>query len=303
MVKLCLEKFENPAFLLKFAKDMQSRNEAEIVVQIVDKGLVRINEIDLERQKRYPLIKEAKDLKEEERKLYAISKKKLDDEKQKRLKELEDQIAAWPVWPHFAKIEKAHQYDKTRYTYINIHTHTYIQCIVSELYLLSNKYFYFHVQFSYVHLHHPLSRLALLLAAFDASLDARLAVEKAILSEKFEVTKAMARTDKGDKTDVEAKHNSEKEKTQGWLDHVVQQVIDNLSDPEHLKSFLKQAKQRNEIEVVLTIGVTCYKKIQSLEELREKRYCSIDSTLDYFLKNYFLFIDLTRVISPPPLQG
>lgn len=86
MVQLCLQKFDNPSYLLKFAKDMKQRREAEIVMQIVDKALTQINEIDEERKIRYPLVKIINVLKEEEKQLFATSRKKLDSEKKKTLK-------------------------------------------------------------------------------------------------------------------------------------------------------------------------------------------------------------------------
>lgn len=114
MVQLCLQKFDNPSYLLKFAKDMRKRKEAEVVLQIVDKAIARINDIDEERQRRYPLVKLIADIREEEKKLFAASKKKLDDEKLKQLQDAEDQLAALPTWPHFAQVHNYHQYDRDR---------------------------------------------------------------------------------------------------------------------------------------------------------------------------------------------
>jgi hypothetical protein len=115
MVQLCLQKFDNPSYLLKFAKDMRKRKEAEVVLQIVDKAISRINDIDQERQRRYPLVKFIADTREEEKKLFAASKKKLDEEKLKQLQEAEDQLAALPTWPHFAQVHDYHQYDQDRF--------------------------------------------------------------------------------------------------------------------------------------------------------------------------------------------
>eukprot|EP00029_Vermamoeba_vermiformis_P012434 TRINITY_DN724_c0_g2_i1.p1 TRINITY_DN724_c0_g2~~TRINITY_DN724_c0_g2_i1.p1 ORF type:complete len:1593 (+),score=701.35 TRINITY_DN724_c0_g2_i1:168-4781(+) len=104
LVKLCLEKFSNPEYLLKFARNMNARKEMEIVLEVSDKCLDRIQHLQGLRKQRAPIQKEYD----------AVLADNNAPNKENRLKELKDKLDKLPVWPHFATLFDAHQHDSTK---------------------------------------------------------------------------------------------------------------------------------------------------------------------------------------------
>eukprot|EP01129_Flabellula_baltica_P013316 TRINITY_DN6152_c0_g1_i1.p1 TRINITY_DN6152_c0_g1~~TRINITY_DN6152_c0_g1_i1.p1 ORF type:complete len:1480 (+),score=461.28 TRINITY_DN6152_c0_g1_i1:13-4452(+) len=111
LTKECIDRFENPEYLLKFLNDMHARKETQIVIEVCNKCVNSINEITDKRNERRPIILEIEKLKEdiEEGK----KKKKNFPEKLIKVQELEIKLKSLPQWPHFADVYDGNQYDKT----------------------------------------------------------------------------------------------------------------------------------------------------------------------------------------------
>lgn len=105
LVKLCLEKFSNPEYLLKFARNMNNRKEMEIVLEVSDKCLDRIQNLQGLRKQRAPIQKEYD----------TVLADNNAPNKENRLKELKEKLDKLPVWPHFATLFDAHQHDSTKH--------------------------------------------------------------------------------------------------------------------------------------------------------------------------------------------
>eukprot|EP01120_Amphizonella_sp_Union-15-10_P016957 TRINITY_DN924_c0_g1_i4.p1 TRINITY_DN924_c0_g1~~TRINITY_DN924_c0_g1_i4.p1 ORF type:complete len:934 (+),score=228.69 TRINITY_DN924_c0_g1_i4:734-3535(+) len=110
LTKICLEKFTNPSYLLKFAQDMNSRKEMEIVLEVTYKCLERIKDINNQRRERLPVQLSFDEL-EKERDEYVKQKKDFPNEE--KLKKVKAKLDSFPIWPHFANIYSKHQYDQT----------------------------------------------------------------------------------------------------------------------------------------------------------------------------------------------
>eukprot|EP01124_Arcella_intermedia_P025788 TRINITY_DN4694_c0_g1_i8.p1 TRINITY_DN4694_c0_g1~~TRINITY_DN4694_c0_g1_i8.p1 ORF type:complete len:1563 (+),score=531.43 TRINITY_DN4694_c0_g1_i8:56-4744(+) len=117
LTKQCLTKFSNPTYLMKFAKDMQSRKETEIVLEVVKKLLERIQEINEQRRIRKPIqlkIDELELAQEEAQKTGKTFNKK--DE----LLDLKNQIEKLPVYPHFSQVYKDNEYTPTLFSGVEL---------------------------------------------------------------------------------------------------------------------------------------------------------------------------------------
>jgi len=118
MVQTCLQKFENPIYLCKFAKSMQDRKEKDIVQLVGEKCIQVINNIDELCQQRIPMEKELRELKKDAEELSKI-KRELESDKQQRMDKLEAQIAQLPQLPYFAQ-SKYVQFKDTKLQVVQI---------------------------------------------------------------------------------------------------------------------------------------------------------------------------------------
>ncbi|PRP88175.1 hypothetical protein PROFUN_03998 [Planoprotostelium fungivorum] len=102
MVQTCIQKFENPVYLCKFAKSMQERKEKDIVQLVGEKCLAVIQSIEKLVKERHPLERKISSLKEEATELAKL-KRDLEPEKQQTLESLEKEVAKLAPLPFFAK--------------------------------------------------------------------------------------------------------------------------------------------------------------------------------------------------------
>ncbi|KYQ99826.1 hypothetical protein DLAC_03778 [Tieghemostelium lacteum] len=110
LVKMCLEKFQDPVYLLKFALHMKSSNEDKVLVQVVSQIFKRVAEIEKMRLERKSLMVKQQALVDQMKKV--TPQQYADLEKQK--KSLDEQIESLPQWPHYSLLEKSNQYDATK---------------------------------------------------------------------------------------------------------------------------------------------------------------------------------------------
>eukprot|EP01090_Pellita_catalonica_P001993 TRINITY_DN1167_c0_g2_i1.p1 TRINITY_DN1167_c0_g2~~TRINITY_DN1167_c0_g2_i1.p1 ORF type:complete len:1453 (-),score=417.61 TRINITY_DN1167_c0_g2_i1:71-4429(-) len=106
MVKTCLERFANPADLLKVCKDMKNRQEVDIVLQIAVKCLQRIVDIEDQRTLRSKVVERLEKAKE--------------DKNKKAIAKHDKKLRSLPGWPHYAKLQDPRQYNGTKYEIVKV---------------------------------------------------------------------------------------------------------------------------------------------------------------------------------------
>eukprot|EP01126_Amoeba_proteus_P041791 TRINITY_DN4505_c0_g3_i3.p1 TRINITY_DN4505_c0_g3~~TRINITY_DN4505_c0_g3_i3.p1 ORF type:complete len:1553 (-),score=439.90 TRINITY_DN4505_c0_g3_i3:108-4721(-) len=116
LTKQCLTKFSDPVYLLRFAKDMKSRKETGVVIEVVDKCLEKIDEINLLRMKRKPMQIRIDTLEAEKN----DPTKNFTKKKEEELKRLKDDLLKLPPWPHYAQIYNTNQYSKTVHQCVDV---------------------------------------------------------------------------------------------------------------------------------------------------------------------------------------
>eukprot|EP01132_Coremiostelium_polycephalum_P007695 gene7695-9465_t len=116
LVKLCLEKFQDPVYLLKFANHIKSNHEDKVLLNVITQIFNRCNEIDSQRKERNSLLSQINDINESIKRSNPQQQKELGDKKQK----LEDTVEKLPVWPHYAQLGKDNQYDSIRLQASNV---------------------------------------------------------------------------------------------------------------------------------------------------------------------------------------
>jgi len=130
MVSTTLERFSNPADLLKIARDMKNKEEVDIVLQISVKSLQRILDIEVQRNLR----------------LQTMAKlKAANDAKSDKANEIEKKMRELPVFPHYAELENKNQYAQTKYEIIKValesvlEYQTKVESNISQQYYLDKK--------------------------------------------------------------------------------------------------------------------------------------------------------------------
>ncbi|GAM18171.1 hypothetical protein SAMD00019534_013460 [Acytostelium subglobosum LB1] len=125
LIELCLQKFSDPIYLMKFANHMAGSREDQVLSRIVTQLFKRCNEIESQRVVRLALKTKLEGLTE--------AVKKASPEKQKAMLDLkkatEDEIEALPVWPHYASLEANKPYDTTKYDASIILLNTILGCL------------------------------------------------------------------------------------------------------------------------------------------------------------------------------
>eukprot|EP01125_Pyxidicula_operculata_P015272 TRINITY_DN5168_c2_g1_i2.p1 TRINITY_DN5168_c2_g1~~TRINITY_DN5168_c2_g1_i2.p1 ORF type:complete len:1487 (-),score=479.48 TRINITY_DN5168_c2_g1_i2:82-4542(-) len=109
LTKQCLTKFSNPVYLLKFANDMKRRNETDIVLEVVQKCIEKIRELNEQRKKRKPLQQELDELELSKEEASKAGKSFSED----KINQLKSQLDSLPIWPHFASVYSDDQYDNS----------------------------------------------------------------------------------------------------------------------------------------------------------------------------------------------
>ncbi|EGG17924.1 hypothetical protein DFA_08925 [Cavenderia fasciculata] len=111
LVHLCLEKFKDPAYLVKFSTHMRGSKEDKVVIKITNQLFKRCAEIEDMRLERLSALKRIRTTTE--------SIPRATPEKQQQLfakkKEQEQALEELPVWPHYARLDVERQYEDTKY--------------------------------------------------------------------------------------------------------------------------------------------------------------------------------------------
>eukprot|EP01133_Synstelium_polycarpum_P007206 gene7206-8370_t len=111
LVQLCLDKFADPTYLLKFASHMKGSKEDKVLVRIVTQLFKRCNEIETARRERLAAQANIDSLVE-------AGKRSNPAKAAEIATQLADQRKAFenlPVWPHYAQLDAGKQYDATKY--------------------------------------------------------------------------------------------------------------------------------------------------------------------------------------------
>ncbi|EFA83868.1 hypothetical protein PPL_02938 [Heterostelium album PN500] len=122
LVELCLEKFSDPTYLMKFANHMKDSREDQVMTRIITQIFKRTNEIESARQVRLALEASLET---------ATANVKRDNsaESLAKKKQLEAEIEALPVWPHYANLNAARQYDDIKYQASTTLLNSLIDCL------------------------------------------------------------------------------------------------------------------------------------------------------------------------------
>eukprot|EP01089_Gocevia_fonbrunei_P006169 TRINITY_DN1672_c0_g1_i2.p1 TRINITY_DN1672_c0_g1~~TRINITY_DN1672_c0_g1_i2.p1 ORF type:complete len:1136 (-),score=330.55 TRINITY_DN1672_c0_g1_i2:332-3739(-) len=130
-VRSILERFANPTDLLKVSKDMKARQEVDIVLMISVKSLARITDIEVQRNLRNKVLESLEAAKK------AKDKTKITSQEKK--------LTGLPVWPHYAALADANQYNNTKYEIVKVAMDTIlehedkVEKIIADQYYLDKK--------------------------------------------------------------------------------------------------------------------------------------------------------------------
>jgi len=110
MVSITLLKFPDPEYLLKFAEDMQNKDEAEIVLRVGERCLDKIQEIEGFLKQRVPLLRLIERLNQKK----LAKKNAFPKDKAEQLAKLQATFDSLTALPHFVSGDKTQQYANTK---------------------------------------------------------------------------------------------------------------------------------------------------------------------------------------------
>ncbi|KAF2078405.1 hypothetical protein CYY_000272 [Polysphondylium violaceum] len=113
LVTMCLEKFQDPAYLLKFANHMKDSKEEKVLNQVITQVFKRCQELEDQRVERKTMTSKLHSIIDQLAKGNINPKVYQELEKQK--KKIEKDIEKLPIWPHYAQLDVEFQYDQTKF--------------------------------------------------------------------------------------------------------------------------------------------------------------------------------------------
>jgi len=118
LVTMCLEKFQDPVYLLKFANHMKDSKEEKVLNQVISQVFRRCQELEDQRVERKTLTTKLATVIDSLAKGNLNPKVYQDFEKQK--KKIEKDIEKLPIWPHYAQLDVEFQFDQAKLEASNI---------------------------------------------------------------------------------------------------------------------------------------------------------------------------------------